>query len=84
VRTRIVRIGNSRGIRIPKALLEESGLSDEVDLRVQDGTLVIAPVDQPRRGWDEAFAAMALAGDDGLLDAAVTTTDFDEESWEWR
>ena len=84
MRTRIVRIGNSRGIRIPKALLEESGLNDEVDLSVQDGTLVIAPVDQPRRGWAEAFRAMALAGDDGLLDAAVTTTDFDEESWEWR
>ena len=84
MRTRIVRIGNSRGIRIPKALLEESGLNDEVDLTVQDGTLVIAPVDQPRRGWDEAFAAMALAGDDHQLDATLTTTDFDEESWEWR
>lgn len=84
MRTRIVRIGNSRGIRIPKALLKESGLSDEVDLRVQNGTLVIAPVAEPRRDWDEAFAAMALAGDDDLLDAAVTTTVFDEESWEWR
>ena len=84
MRTRIVKIGNSRGIRIPRALLEESGLNDEVDLSIQDGTLVIAPVDQPRQGWDEAFAAMALAGDDGLLDAPVTTTDFDEESWEWR
>jgi antitoxin MazE len=84
MRARIVRIGNSRGIRIPKALLEEAGLNDEVDLKVQDGTLVIAPVDRPRQGWDEAFAAMALAGDDDLLDAAMTTSEFDEESWEWR
>jgi len=84
MRVRIVRIGNSRGIRIPKALLEEAGLNDEVDLKVQDGTLVIAPVDRPRQGWDEAFAAMALAGDDDLLDAAMTTSEFDEESWEWR
>jgi antitoxin MazE len=83
--TRIVKIGNSQGVRIPKALLEESGLSGEVDISVDDGTLVIATARQPRQGWDEAFRQMALHGDDELLDGDVTTAEsFDTESWEWE
>ena len=85
MRTRIVRIGNSQGVRIPKALLEESGLSGEVDISVRDGTIVIAAANQPRQGWDEAFSRMALRGDDELLDGDVATSAaFDEESWEWE
>lgn len=85
MRTRIVRIGNSRGVRIPKALLEESGLKDEVEVTVRDGTLVIAPVTGPRHGWEDAFREMAAAGDDALLDGDLTTSDsFDAESWEWK
>jgi len=85
MRTRIVRIGNSRGVRIPKALLEESGLSGEVDISVRDGTIVIAAANQPRRGWDEVFSQMTLRGDDELLDGDVVTSEsFDEESWEWQ
>jgi antitoxin MazE len=85
MRTRIVRIGNSRGVRIPKALLEESGLSDEVDISVRDGTLVIAAAGRARQGWDDAFRQMALHGDDELLDADVVTSEsFDAESWEWE
>lgn len=85
MRTRIVKIGNSQGVRIPKALLEESGLSGEVELSVQDGTLVIAQAGQPRQGWAEAFREMAQRGDDELLDGDETTlTAFDEESWEWK
>jgi len=83
--TRIVKIGNSHGVRIPKALLEESGLSGEVDISVNDGTLVIAAAGQPRQGWDEAFRQMALHGDDELLDGDLATTgSFDTESWEWE
>lgn len=85
MRTRIVRIGNSRGVRIPKALLEESGLSDEVDISVRDGTIVIAAASRPRQGWDDAFRRMAVRGDDELLDGDVTTSaGFDEESWQWE
>jgi antitoxin MazE len=85
MRTRIVRIGNSQGIRIPKALLEESGLSGEVELSAQNGTLVIAQAARPRQGWAEAFRRMSQQGDDELLDGdeALATT-FDEENWEWR
>jgi antitoxin MazE len=85
VRARIIRIGNSRGVRIPKALLEEAGLSGEVDMTVRDGALVIAAAGRPREGWDEAFHDMALRGHDAPLDAETpATSSFDEESWEWE
>jgi antitoxin MazE len=83
VRARIIRIGNSQGVRIPKALLEESGLSGDVDITVRDGAILISPASSPRQGWDAAFRTMALRGDDALLDADSTLTSFDEESWEW-
>jgi antitoxin MazE len=83
VRTRIVRIGNSQGVRIPKALLEECGLSGDVDMTVRDGSLVISSA-APRQDWADAFREMALQGDDALLDADAPLTSFDEESWEWR
>lgn len=82
---RIVKIGNSQGVRIPKALLAESGLSGEVDISVHDGTLVIAAAGRPRQSWDEAFRQMAMRGDDELLDGDVTTSGaFEAESWEWK
>ena len=83
--TRIVKIGNSQGIRIPKALLEESGLSGAVDITVHDGTLVISPAGRPRQGWSEAFRVMAERGDDALLDGDLPVAgSFDEEAWEWE
>lgn len=85
MRTRIIKIGNSHGVRIPKALLEESGLSGDVDMSVREGTIVIAAAGQARAGWDEAFRQMALHGDDGLLDGDVTTSDdFDAGYWTWE
>jgi antitoxin MazE len=84
MKTRIVRIGNSQGIRIPKPLLEEAGLQDEVDLSAEDGTLIIRPVRNTRAGWAEAFQEMARHGDDALLDdVPPTLSDWDEEEWEW-
>jgi antitoxin MazE len=85
MRTRIVKIGNSQGVRIPKTLLDESGLSGEVDISVHDGTLVITGARRPRQGWDEAFRQMAQRGDDELLDGDVAIAgSFDTESWEWE
>lgn len=83
MKTRIVRIGNSRGIRIPKPLLEQARLREEVELHVQGNRLIISSPDHPRAGWDAAFRAMAEAGDDQFLDAAARTT-FDRSEWEWR
>jgi antitoxin MazE len=84
VQTRIVRIGNSQGVRIPKPLLQQAGISDRVELQVHDGHLSIHPLRQARAGWDERFAAMAAAGDDRLLDGAQSdATAWDGEEWEW-
>ena len=86
VRTHIVRIGNSQGIRIPKILLEQANLTEDeaVELEVQSEQIVIRPTYEPRRGWEAAFQAMAAHQDDELLDEEVgSTTDWDEEAWEW-
>jgi len=83
-RTRIVKIGNSQGIRIPKLLLDQLGLFGEVELEVEEGRLVVRPVRGSRQGWEEQFAEMAQAGDDRLLDSdAASLTGWDWDEWEW-
>jgi antitoxin MazE len=88
IRTRIVKIGNSQGIRIPKPLLEQSGINAgginaEVEIEVQDDHLIIRAVSHSRLGWEAAFAAMAAQQDDALLDEA-TATEWGEVDWEWQ
>jgi antitoxin MazE len=84
MKTRIVRIGNSQGIRIPKPLLEQTGLRDEVEVSVQDDALIIRPARKPRAGWADAFREMARRGDDALLDdVPPSLTSWDEDEWEW-
>jgi antitoxin MazE len=84
VKTQIVRIGNSHGIRIPKPLLQQTGLQGEVEITAKDDTLVIRPAKKPREGWDEAFREMARLGDDALLDDAPSNSSWDEEEWQWQ
>lgn len=85
MKTRIVAIGNSQGIRIPKPLLEQTGLSGEVEIRAEDGALVIRPVKRPRDSWAAAFQKMARRGDDALLDdVAPSLSHWDEGQWEWQ
>jgi antitoxin MazE len=83
MKARIVRVGNSRGIRLPKPLLDRAGLADEVELHAEPGRIVIESVAKPRAGWAEAAQAMAARGDDGLLEPGTATV-FDAEEWEWR
>jgi antitoxin MazE len=78
----LVQIGNSRGVRIPKAILKQTGLSDEIEIEVRGTQLVIRAAHHPRHGWDEAFSAMAARSHDALLDPA-TPTNWDESEWEW-
>jgi antitoxin MazE len=82
VRAKVVPIGNSRGVRIPKVWLEQLGFADEVEMAVQDGRLVITRPSHSREGWAEAFRRMAEAGDDTLLDES-TPTRWENEEWEW-
>lgn len=81
--TRIVRIGNSRGIRVPKALLEQAQLPEEIELQAEPGRIVVRGARRTREGWAEAARAMHEHGDDRLLDASAPTR-FDQEAWEWR
>lgn len=82
MKTRLIKIGNSRGVRLPKPLIEEAGLTEEVELKVRDGAIVVARASACRSGWAEAARQMHERGEDLLLDPA-TTTRFDEEEWEW-
>jgi antitoxin MazE len=82
IRSKVVKIGNSRGIRIPRAILEQAGLTDEVEMKVEGNQLIIQATHFPRQGWEERFAAMAEHGDDHLVDE-VPPTAWDEEEWTW-
>lgn len=81
MKTNIVTIGNSQGVRIPKILLEQSRLSGEVELEVRGESIVIKPGRKPRADWDEAFKK-ATRSDDEIIGGDVQNA-FDEEEWEW-
>ena len=84
MKTALVQIGNSRGVRIPKAFLEQCQLHDQVELELRHDHLVIRPVRQPRSGWDDAFGHMREHGDDALLDeGSLSATEWDTMEWEW-
>ncbi len=82
MKTRLVRIGNSRGVRLPKAIIAQAGLTEEVELDVRDGTVVIARTASTRSGWADAARQMRERDGDLLLDPPIPTL-FDEEEWEW-
>ncbi len=83
VKTKIIKIGNSQGVRIPKSLLEQLNFSTEIEIDIQDNQLVLRPISPARKGWDAAFAEMAARGDDRLPEIAVPATEWDETEWEW-
>lgn len=81
MKAKLVRIGNSRGVRLPKAVIRQCGLDGEVTLEVERGRVVIGPVPRPpRAGWEAAFRTMAEAGDDRPLDLPASRWDGSE----WR
>ena len=82
MKTRLVRIGNSRGVRLPKTIIAQAGLTDEVELGVRDGAVVIARATSARSGWADAARQMRQRDEDRLLDAP-TPTRFDEKEWQW-
>ena len=78
----IIKIGNSRGIRIPKPIFTQCGFQNEVELEVHDSQLVIRSPHRTREGWDQAFKLMSKNGDDKLIDD--TGSSWDESEWEWK
>ena len=84
MKTHIVRIGNSRGLRLPKAVLAQCKLEDAVEIEVEDNRLVVRPARGARAGWDKAFITMTQHGDDILLDRnTLKSTDWDKTEWRW-
>ena len=79
----LIRIGNSQGVRIPKAVIDQCGLGRRVEMRIKGDTLIITRVKAAWSGWDEAFKAMAAQGDDAALFPQNLEHSFDETEWEW-
>lgn len=79
----LVQIGNSFGIRIPKALLQQCKFKKSVNVTIVNGNLVLSADNGPREGWEDAFKKMAAAGDDRLLDQDLFDSNFDKDEWKW-
>jgi antitoxin MazE len=77
----VIKIGNSRGIRLSKTLLERYNIRDTVDLILEKGQIIIKPLSRPRKGWDKAFMEMNANGDDTLL---INDIFEDENIEEWK
>ena len=85
MRTKLVPIGNSKGIRLPRAVIEQCSLGDEIELVVKRDHLIVKSAKRPREGWEEAFKQMHENGDDQILDEADahTETEVDRQEWKW-
>jgi antitoxin MazE len=85
MQAKLISIGNSRGIRIPKPLIEQAQLTEDVEITVQDNCLIISSPKGARAGWAEAFRSMAKKKHDQLLDAREVSaeTEWETKEWEW-
>jgi antitoxin MazE len=78
----VVQIGNSKGIRLPKSILEQCDITDKVELEVHDKEITLKSIKKKiRDGWGEKFREMAENGDDKL--AIDDSIDIDMKNWEW-
>lgn len=74
----VINIGNSKGIRLSKTILEKYSISDKIELILEKGYIILKPKSEPRKGWDKAFMKMHKNGDDQLLMNDV----FEDENFE--
>jgi antitoxin MazE len=77
----VIKIGNSKGIRLSKTLLDRYNIKDTVDLIMDKGQIILKPVSKPRKGWEKAFEKMAENGEDNLL---IDDVFDDENPEEWK
>lgn len=84
MKVELIKIGNSRGIRLPKSVIEQCSLTKKADLEVEHGRIIIKPIAKARTHWAQAFEEMHVNGDDQLLDPqAFGLSSWDEKEWEW-
>lgn len=81
MKVNLVSIGNSKGVRIPASVIKECGLGNELEMRVENGVVVLAPARRVREGWGAAFEKMAAADDDAPVIPDTVQNDFDTEDW---
>ena len=75
----IIKIGNSKGIRLKKSILERYNIRDKVELILERGRIILKPVSQPKQGWDAAFKKMHDSQEDHLLMPDMFQEEIDEE-----
>jgi antitoxin MazE len=79
--TPIIKIGNSRGLRLSKSILERYNISEKVEIILEKGRIILKPIESPRKNWETAFQKMHAENDDQLLVNDV----FDNETFEeWK
>ncbi len=83
VRSQLVKIGNSQGVRIPKVMLEQLDFSDGIELLILDKQLIVRSKRIPRQGWAEQYKLMHKLGEDVLLDPEIIETTWEKEEWQW-
>lgn len=85
MKTKIIRIGNSQGVRIPKPLIEESGITEEIEMILRDKEIVLRSAETTRKDWEVSFKKMADQGDDSLFDQVEVEqpSDWDKSEWTW-
>ena len=84
MRARVIKIGNSQGLRIPKPILEQTGIMDDVEIEVEKNQIIIRPVKNVRDGWDDAFKLMGKKDDDEpIIEDENISHSWDEEEWHW-
>ena len=83
MKAHIVQIGNSQGLRIPKVLLEESGIKGEVELELCPDGILLKNITKPRSDWDKRFQHFAEQDDDAPIDASAGRSDFETREWQW-
>jgi antitoxin MazE len=85
MKTKIIRIGNSQGVRIPKPLIEESGLTEEIEMILRDNEIVLRSAETTRKNWEASFEKMAERDEGILLDQKEIEmpSEWDETEWTW-
>ena len=83
MRARVIKIGNSQGLRIPKPILDQTGILDDVEIEVEKNQIIIRPVKNAREGWDAAFKILGEKGDDELIIEENISHSWDKEEWQW-
>lgn len=82
MKANVIKIGNSRGIRIPRAILQQCHIQDEIEIEIKGNNIVIKPVEKKmREGWNEAFKQMKKNKDDRLI--IDDSIDLEMEHWKW-